>query len=364
MIWFALDERRQVRHVRDVEEDGADADEETDDEELAERQRIGDVRDRDRARGAPARPKSPAMRIGLPAQAVDPHACRQREEDEREELDGRRAPRPRRRSRRARGSPTSGSASCPTCEPNWLIVSAGPQPEEVAVAPEPAVSARGYAWSTGGGGSGCRRSEQRVRERVARPVRIVRALEVGDQAVHPLLEPTLLLRREPDVDERRRVLLVARRDELVGRLPQHHGREHAAAQLVRHRLVALQHEESCDASVVLLRQRAHLPRADDANEPGRLEHLQVVADRALRGLERGRELGRARRALAQQHHDARAERVAERAKLLRVLDDEDVVELVVRVTVDDRGTYGKSRPFASVASVRRRGTDRGRGRAR
>jgi hypothetical protein len=31
--------------------------------------------------------------------------------------------------------------------------------------------------------------------------------------------------------------------------------------------------------------------------------------------------------------------------LLRVLDDEDVVEVVVGITVDDSGTYGKSRPF-------------------
>ena len=53
---------------------------------------------------------------------------------------------------------------------------------------------------------GRRCTEQGVRERIARPVRVVRALEVGDQAVHPLLEPTLLRGREPNVDERGGVL--------------------------------------------------------------------------------------------------------------------------------------------------------------
>ena len=38
--WSAVDERGQVRLVRDVEEDGADADEEADHVELPERQRV------------------------------------------------------------------------------------------------------------------------------------------------------------------------------------------------------------------------------------------------------------------------------------------------------------------------------------
>ena len=138
----------------------------------------------------------------------------------------------------------------------------------------------------------------------------------------------------------------------------------AAAQLFGHRLVALQDEEPCDAPVELLGERPHLARPHDADEPCRLEHLQVVADGALRRLEDGCELGRARRSLAEQHDDAGAQHVAERAELLRVFDDEDVVEVVVRVTVDDRGTYGKSRPLASGVRLRRRGADRGRGLAR
>ena len=68
------------------------------------------------------------------------------------------------------------------------------------------------------------------------------------------------------------------------------------------------------------------------------------------------ELARARRALAQHHHDACAERVAERAELLRVLDDEHVVEVVVGITVDDCGTYGNSRPFARLRRARRPGS--------
>ena len=100
-------------------------------------------------------------------------------------------------------------------------------------------------------------------------------------------------------------------------------------ELLGHRLVALEDEEPRDAAVVLLGQRANLSSADDADEPRRLEHLQVMPDRPLRHLERGGELGRARRALAQQRDDARASVLGERAELLGILNDEDVVELVV-----------------------------------
>ena len=60
----AVDERREVRHVRDVEEDLEDPDEEADDEELPERQDVCDVRDGDRRGESAARPKSPTIRIG------------------------------------------------------------------------------------------------------------------------------------------------------------------------------------------------------------------------------------------------------------------------------------------------------------
>ena len=140
----------------------------------------------------------------------------------------------------------------------------------------------------------------------------------------------------------------AGRDCLLGALAQHHRRDRPAAEVLRRRLVgALQDEQARDAAVVLLGERAHLSRADDAHEPGLLEHLQVVADGALRHLERGRELGRARGALVQQRDDPPAGRVGDGAERLGLLDGEDVVEVVVGKTVDDRRTYGKSRPFAS-----------------
>jgi len=71
-----------------------------------------------------------------------------------------------------------------------------------------------------------------------------------------------------------------------------------------------------------------------------------MADRPLRDLERGRELRGARSALVQERDDAPACRVRDRAEPFGLLDREDVVEVVVRKTVDGRGTYGKSRPFA------------------
>ncbi len=85
MICCALDERRQVRLVGDVEEDLERADEESDDEELAERERVREVGDRNRhEERSPAEVADDQDRT--PRQTVDPHACRQREEDERQEL--------------------------------------------------------------------------------------------------------------------------------------------------------------------------------------------------------------------------------------------------------------------------------------
>ncbi len=134
-------------------------------------------------------------------------------------------------------------------------------------------------------------------------------------------------------------------DRLVGRLAKEHRGESAAAQ-IGFGVDGAQKEQARDPAVVLLRERANLSRSDDAHEPGLLEHLQVVPRRALRNRERGGELGGARGALVQQRDDPATRGVSERTKLLRLVDDEDVVELVVRRTVDDRETYDKSRPFA------------------
>jgi len=55
----------------------------------------------------------------------------------------------------------------------------------------------------------------------------------------------------------------------------------------------------------------------------------VVPDRPLGGGEHLGELGDARRALAQEEDDLRPDDVRERAQLLGVLDDENVVGFVV-----------------------------------
>lgn len=182
---------------------------------------------------------------------------------------------------------------------------------------------------------------------------ILGALNVCDQAVQSALESEHVRRSKPRVQESRRLLLIGGRDELVGRLAEHHRRECTAPELVRQRVVALEHEETRDTPVVHLGESPDLASAHDPDETRLLEHLQVVAGGALRNAENLSELGRAGRSLFQKQHDPRAESVTKSAKLLRLLDDQNVVELVVRVTVDDRGTYGKSRPFASGDRVQR-----------
>ena len=52
-----------------------------------------------------------------------------------------------------------------------------------------------------------------------------------------------------------------------------------------------------------------------------------MPNRSLRRLERGRKLGRARRALAQECDDPSAEGIRESAELLGILDDQHVFEL-------------------------------------
>ncbi len=74
----------------------------------------------------------------------------------------------------------------------------------------------------------------------------------------------------------------------------------------------------------------------------------MVADRSFRHAECSRELGRARGALVEESDDPSARGIAERTKPLGLLDDEDVIELVIGRTVDDRETYGKSRPLATL----------------
>ena len=101
--------------------------------------------------------------------------------------------------------------------------------------------------------------------------------------------------------------------------------------LLRLLVGALDHVEPRDAAVEALGQGADAARADDLHEPGALEHLQVVRDRALREPDALGELGRRRRPLTQDGDDPEPDVVGERAQLLGLGDDEDVVRLVVRL---------------------------------
>ena len=65
------------------------------------------------------------------------------------------------------------------------------------------------------------------------------------------------------------------------------------------------------------------------HQPGPLEHVQVVADRALRHAEQLAELARGRRPLAQEPDDAAPDLVAEGSQLGGIGDDERVGGVVV-----------------------------------
>ena len=131
-------------------------------------------------------------------------------------------------------------------------------------------------------------------------LRRLRAAEVAQKPLDAALERLRVRRREP----------------------------HALLRLL---VGALDHVEPRDAAVEALGQGADAPRADDLHEAGALEHLQVVRDRALREPDVLGELGRRGRPLTQDRDDPEPDVVGERAQLLRLGDDEDVVGLVVRL---------------------------------
>ena len=116
---------------------------------------------------------------------------------------------------------------------------------------------------------------------------------------------------------------------------------------------ALQHVEPRDAAVEALRQRPHAARAHDLHEPGALEHLQVVGDRPLGEADLLGELGRRRRPLAQERDDPQPDVVGERAQLLGLGDDEDVVGLVVRQREIEE-TVDSCRKIRQPSTVRKR----------
>ena len=188
-------------------------------------------------------------------------------------------------------------------------------------------------------------------EDVQLSVRVRSIPKVVLETCKPTLEAgRVLLRQARAADSGSALLVGARGGCLLGYVAQHHRRDRAGSQ-IRFAVDALELEEASDATVELLCQGTHLSRAYDAHEAGLLEDLQVVTDRSLRHVQSSGEFRRARRTLAEEPDDPAAGEVTKCAELLRVLDDKDVVELVVGGTVDDRGTYGNSRPFAREERV-------------
>src|SRR5262245_38587576 len=95
---------------------------------------------------------------------------------------------------------TRGRARVPTCEPNWLIVSADQSLRKAPCRQRPPFGQRlrigvlpvlGRGWEIG------LRAEQREGENVEVAVRIGRAMEVGEELVQPLLEAGDVLGDEP-----------------------------------------------------------------------------------------------------------------------------------------------------------------------
>src|SRR5262249_43698649 len=104
--------------------------------------------------------------------------------------------------------------------------------------------------------------------------------EVVQQLLRPALEPVDVLLRQTRANEaeagrQRRHLDLARG------LTEGDGSDRPAVCGI----LGLVQEETRRTAVELLGDRAHLARADDADQARRLEHLQVMADRSLRDRE-------------------------------------------------------------------------------
>ena len=119
----ALDQRRQVALVGDVEEHRQAAVDEADDVQLPDREGVEVEGDRDRRdRDRPAEVADDQDRP--PAEPVDPDAGRQAEQDERQELDRRRAARTRTGSRPGRSRRSAAARAGVIAVPNDRVVSA------------------------------------------------------------------------------------------------------------------------------------------------------------------------------------------------------------------------------------------------
>ena len=115
---------------------------------------------------------------------------------------------------------TRGRASCPTCVPNWLTVSADHSLRKSGCRQSPPVGQSLGIELPRGQDRG--RVEERERERMHIALRALVSMEVRDEAVEPALEALDVLLGEPHVHERGRVLLDrARCDHLVGGMAEH-----------------------------------------------------------------------------------------------------------------------------------------------
>src|SRR5687767_299359 len=195
---------------------------------------------------------------------------------------------------------TRGSAIPVIWEPNWLIVSAVQSLRKSACRQSPPC------------GQTLRIAHLPVSERepVRRPAGCVCRAEVVDQLLQTPIEASGLRLREAREDEAEARAL-RRTLELERRVAERRRAERARVRGILGR----EEEQAGDPAVELLRQGPHLARVHDADEPGALEHLQVVPHRPLRDIELARELLCRPRALSQEADDSPAQLVAERAQL-------------------------------------------------
>src|ERR1700758_3517800 len=124
-----------------------------------------------------------------------------------------------------------------------------------------------------------------ARERARYPAGLIGCAEVVHQLLRAALEPIEVLLRQARANEaeaghHRGQLALARG------LTEGDGRNRPAVCGV----LGLVEEDPRRPAVELLRHRAHLAGADDADEAGRLEHLEVMPDGALRNGELLRDL--------------------------------------------------------------------------
>src|SRR6188474_2451456 len=151
-----------------------------------------------------ARPKSPTMRIGRRGRrSTQTPAGRVKR------MNGRKRTVPRAATSNALASrtriATSAKAMSSIVEPNWLIVSADQSLRKSGWRQSPPLGQtlrirRPRRQHDGG-------REERARKGVHVAVRVLGAVQVGDEPVHPALEARQVLRREAHVDEGRKVLL-------------------------------------------------------------------------------------------------------------------------------------------------------------